>query len=230
MYNHIGHLAEGQHALAKSLFLGGVTRRFPELRFAFLEGGVAWAAALYADLVGHWEKRNREAMAHLDPAGIDRALLVELVAHHAPQGRARPRPRRPPPPHRGPGHARRVRGLRHRAAPRTSPSSSCRRFFFGCEADDPMSRMAFDTAVNPFGARLKAMFGSDIAHWDVPDMADVLCEAHETGRARPHRRGRLPGLRLHQPGALLHRREPRFFEGTVVADVAVTPTSNAGRS
>jgi hypothetical protein len=25
-------------------FLGGVTRRFPELRFAFLEGGVGWAS------------------------------------------------------------------------------------------------------------------------------------------------------------------------------------------
>ena len=42
MYNHLGHLAEGQHALAKSLFMGGVTRRFPELPFAFLEGGGSW--------------------------------------------------------------------------------------------------------------------------------------------------------------------------------------------
>ena len=30
VYNHLGSLAEGQHSLAKSLFLGGVTRRFPE--------------------------------------------------------------------------------------------------------------------------------------------------------------------------------------------------------
>ena len=62
MYNHIGHLAEGQHALCKSLFMGGVTRRFPELNFAFLEGGAAWAVSLFADLIGHWEKRNRTAM------------------------------------------------------------------------------------------------------------------------------------------------------------------------
>ena len=32
-------------------------------------------------------------------------------------------------------------------------------FFFGCEADDPMVRMAFDTAANPFGSKLKAVFG-----------------------------------------------------------------------
>ena len=70
-------MAEG-HALAKSLFFGGVTRRFPELSFAFLEGGVAWAATLYADIIGHWEKRNRHAMAHLDPSGIDKALLMDL--------------------------------------------------------------------------------------------------------------------------------------------------------
>ena len=79
MYNHIGHLAEGQHALCKSLFMGGVTRRFPELNFAFLEGGVAWAASLFADLLGHWEKRNRRAMDALDPANIDYAQFSELM-------------------------------------------------------------------------------------------------------------------------------------------------------
>ena len=57
-YNHIGHFAAAGHAVCKALFLGGVTRRFPSLRFAFLEGGVGWACMLLADLVGHWEKRS----------------------------------------------------------------------------------------------------------------------------------------------------------------------------
>src|SRR5688572_24545560 len=35
VYNHIGHFAAAGHAVAKAIFLGGVTRRFPELRFAF---------------------------------------------------------------------------------------------------------------------------------------------------------------------------------------------------
>ena len=39
VYNHIGHFAAAGEALAKSLFLGGVTRRFPRLRVALLEGG-----------------------------------------------------------------------------------------------------------------------------------------------------------------------------------------------
>ena len=34
VYNHIGHFAAAGHATAKAIFLGGVTRRFPELRFA----------------------------------------------------------------------------------------------------------------------------------------------------------------------------------------------------
>jgi predicted TIM-barrel fold metal-dependent hydrolase len=47
-YNHIGHFASAGHAVAKALFFGGVTRRFPDLNFAFLEGGVGWACMLYA--------------------------------------------------------------------------------------------------------------------------------------------------------------------------------------
>jgi len=58
VYNHVGGLATAHESLAKSLFLGGVTRRFPDLKFGFLEGGVAWGCSLYADLLGHWSKRN----------------------------------------------------------------------------------------------------------------------------------------------------------------------------
>src|SRR5438477_9225448 len=42
-FNHIGHFAAAGHAVAKGLFLGGVTRRFPDQRFDFTDGGVAWA-------------------------------------------------------------------------------------------------------------------------------------------------------------------------------------------
>jgi predicted TIM-barrel fold metal-dependent hydrolase len=176
MYNHIGHLAEGQHALAKSLFLGGVTRRFPELNFAFLEGGVAWAASLYADLIGHWEKRNRAALDNLDPANIDRAMIGELIGRYGGEwatGGPPAKVRRP---------AEDPATLDEWAACGIESASDIKdlfvpRYFFGCEADDPMTTTAFNDKVNPFGARLQAMFGSDIAHWDVPDMSDVLREA-----------------------------------------------------
>ena len=71
VYNHIGGLSRGQEALCKSLFLGGVTQRFPDLRVGFLEGGVAWACSLFADLIGHWERRNIETIGRLDPARLD---------------------------------------------------------------------------------------------------------------------------------------------------------------
>jgi hypothetical protein len=52
-------------------------------------------------------------------------------------------------------------------------------FYFGCEADDPMVAWAFSAKTNPLGARLRAMFSSDMGHWDVPDMAGIVAEAHE---------------------------------------------------
>jgi hypothetical protein len=50
----------------------------------------------------------------------------------------------------------------------------------GCEGDDRMVAAGFDTELNPYGVRLNAMFGSDIGHFDVEDMREVLEEAHET--------------------------------------------------
>jgi predicted TIM-barrel fold metal-dependent hydrolase len=58
-FNHIGHFAAAGHAVAKAIFLGGVTRRFPDLRFGFLEGGSGWACQLFADLIEHWERRGK---------------------------------------------------------------------------------------------------------------------------------------------------------------------------
>jgi predicted TIM-barrel fold metal-dependent hydrolase len=79
-YNHIGHFASAGHALCKALFFGGVTRRFPDLNFAFLEGGVGWASILLADLIGHWEKRNPEGLENTKPGNLDRARLLDRFA------------------------------------------------------------------------------------------------------------------------------------------------------
>jgi predicted TIM-barrel fold metal-dependent hydrolase len=181
MYNHIGSFAASMDAFCKALFLGGVTRRFPTLSFGLLEGGVAWACALFSDLVGHWEKRNRRAILDLDPARIDLPLLLRLVDEY---GDARFRSRRdelaaaftklePEPPALDEWAAcgiERAEDLRDLFVPR---------FYFGCEADDPMVAWAFDARVNPMGSKLRAMFSSDIGHWDVPEMSEVVAEAHE---------------------------------------------------
>ncbi len=86
VYNHIGHFGAAGEAVCKALFLGGVTRRFPKLRFAFLEGGVGWACNLYADLIRHWKKRNPDALAAVNPANLNRKLLDELAARYGGKG------------------------------------------------------------------------------------------------------------------------------------------------
>jgi hypothetical protein len=89
-------------------------------------------------------------------------------------------------------------------------------FYFGCEADDPITSSAFDELRNPLGARLNAVMGSDISHWDVPDMREVLDEAWE-----PVEKGQMT-LRdfrdfvFTNPVKLWTALDPDFFKGTRV--------------
>jgi hypothetical protein len=163
------------------LFFSGVAQRFPALRFAFLEGGVAWAATLFSDIVGHYAKRNVDAVASYNHERVDRDKLERLIRDH--------------------GDSRinaRIADLGEALWPFSDPGGSesvideftdCgvanaddiarvfeRSFYFGCEADDPSNAVAFESRR---ALRLNAIFSSDLGHWDVPDNAKVLCEAHE---------------------------------------------------
>ena len=69
----LGVSPQAQTPFAAGCSMGGVPKRFPQLKFAFLEGGVAWARSLYCDLISHWEKRNREALENYNPAHINTA-------------------------------------------------------------------------------------------------------------------------------------------------------------
>ena len=184
-YNHIGHFASAGHAVAKALFFGGVTRRFPDLNFAFLEGGVGWACMLYADLIGHWEKRNRQALEHTNPDKLDVTRLLQFAEQYGSPAVIEA--------------VRRGEGLEGDSNSKLTGGLEdlddyfrCKvarkeelrdlfvpRFYFGCEADDPVNAWAFKRDANPLGARLNAIFSSDIGHFDVPDMAAVVPEAYE---------------------------------------------------
>ena len=94
------------------------------------------------------------------------------------------------------------------------------RFFFGCEADDPMTSTAFNTKVNPFGARLNAMFGSDIAHWDVPDMSEVVEEAWEMVDHELISEADFRDFVFTNPVRLYTGGNPGFFDGTTVEAAA----------
>jgi len=183
VHNHVGNHAHGLGLLCKSLFLGGVPRRFPRLHFAFLEGGVSWAVAMFSELVGAWDRRNLAALENTDPANLDREHYLDLVSRY---GGALAEGKRDlvaagldrmaevvPPESRDEWAALRIE---RREELRDLFAAN---YYFGCEADDPITACAFDARVVPFGARLRAVFGSDIGHYDVPDMARVVEEAWE---------------------------------------------------
>src|SRR5262249_35003057 len=85
LFNQIGHFGSSGAALAKSLFLGGVTHRFPELRVAMLEGVVAAGVQIYISLISSWKKRGSYAIERLNPANVDRELFAKLVLESAPE-------------------------------------------------------------------------------------------------------------------------------------------------
>ena len=225
-YNHIGHFAAASEAVCKAIFLGGVTRRFPGLNFAFLEGGVGFACLLYADLIGHWQIRNRHALAEVDPANLDRDTLVELAERYA-----------------GAEMVEALRagtGVGTRNDARTTGGvddiddyAACaiesaadfkplfvEPFYFGCEADDSNNAWAFNRDCNPGGVEIKTLFGSDIGHFDVQDMAQVVPEAYELVED-----GRIDGdgfrrFVFDNPVQFWGKTNPDFFAGTRVAAAA----------
>ena len=89
-------------------------------------------------------------------------------------------------------------------------------FYFGCEADDPINALAFNTKINKFGARLKAIFSSDIGHWDVPDMTEVVEEAYELVEDHVITEEDFRDFVFVNPAELYAKTNPAFFKGTAV--------------
>ena len=181
MYNHIGKFSAPGEASAKSLFFGGVPHRFPTLRFAWMEGGASWGAQLLHALVDRWHKRGGPNIDRLDPAHVELVEYARLLETHGSAALT------------GPSGQQQAPRLELDDAHPTilddfhacgidGPEDIVRqfdRFHFGCEADDRTTAWAFDRRANPGGARVRAMFGSDVGHWDVEDARDVLPEAAE---------------------------------------------------
>jgi predicted TIM-barrel fold metal-dependent hydrolase len=223
VYNHIGHFAVSGEATAKSLFMGGVTRRFPQMKFLFLEGGVGWARSLLWDLIGHWEKRNINEVTKYDPRAVDRERLSELYRRYG-------------------GKLWREEVAGREAAqfgtnvedpavidefaacaihrPQDVAGRFVPNFYFGCEADDPVTAAAFDVKRNPFGARLNAVFGSDIGHFDVPDMSQVAQEAYEMVEHGMITEEDFRDFMFANPARLWTALNPAFFKGTPVEAAA----------
>jgi hypothetical protein len=188
---------------------------------------VGWACSLYADLIGHWKKRNSQALADVNPANLDRKLLRELLARYEGEsavqrmGESKPRP------------SGRLMDASEANPAAPDDYAACgiesaedirnlfvRNFYFGCEADDPVNAWAFKDSVNPFGARLKTLFGSDIGHFDVPDMTEVLPEAYELVDDGLITRKDFREFVFDNAVEFWAGMNPDFFKGTVVEERA----------
>ncbi|HUY29141.1 MAG TPA: amidohydrolase family protein [Candidatus Binataceae bacterium] len=231
MFNHIGHFAAAGEAICKALFFGGVTRRFPKLKFAFLECGVGWAANLYTDLIGHWVKRNRNGMDNYNPANLDREVFYELARRYGGKLVEGKLDRL--------GEGWGLSGTKEDSAtlddwsrcgiekPEDIRSLFVPNFYFGCEADDPINAIAFDPKKLPFKARLNAIFSSDMGHWDVPDMTEVTEEAYEMVEHGQISEEDFRDFVFANPARLWAGMNPNFFKGTRVED-AVKKISASG--
>ena len=184
-FNHAGSFAAGAHIFCRALLLGGVMKRFPQLRFTFLEGGAGWASMLYNTLIERFEKRGGgEILRSLDPDRQDRRQMEALFARYGGSLLA-PYAQKMgvdeglmlnPPEDRARVDDFAACGV---SSARELADQFADNFYFGCEGEDRATLMAFDRRVNHFGKQLKAIFSSDIGHWDVPDMKNVLNETYE---------------------------------------------------
>jgi predicted TIM-barrel fold metal-dependent hydrolase len=218
VYNHIGSFATSCEAICKSLVMGGVFHRFPRLRIAALEGGVGWAASLYADFLTHWAKRNGQVIQELNPANLDRGLLRSLIGRYGSERLTS----------RSEDVVRSITEYRHTpdlidefsSCPFKSPEEFRDLFtshiYVGCEADDPMNALAFNRRVHPYAARFRVLFGSDISHWDVPDVSGVLEEAYELVEAGLIGEEDFREFTFTNAARLYGETNPDFFAGTRV--------------
>lgn len=229
-YNHIGHFAAGAHAFCKALVLGGVTHRFPTLNFGFLECGVGWAASLYNDLIEHWEKRNVPALKrNLDPARIDRQLLVEMAKQHGGPHMQKHLPAIA----RDDGYFYEWPAETDEAAMDDFAAAGIqnehdiynrfvRNFYFGCESDDRILAWAFNERLNQFGAQFKVLLGSDIGHMDVTDARQVIKTAWSLVDEGSLTDANFRDLVFTNPVEMHGGMNPALFKGTAVEDAAGT--------
>jgi predicted TIM-barrel fold metal-dependent hydrolase len=232
--SRVGHFAQAHQIALKGILLGGVPYRFPGLNFAFLEAGVAWAVNVCIDLMLIFTKFGREGLERdLHPNNLNPQQLRELFDEYATDEQFKGRidriftennlwPNQP-------GKTAEDLILRaadwdefaaaHITRPEQIRDLFSHQFYFGCESDDPTVRWAFDEH-SAMGTRFKPIFSSDISHFDVTDMTEVLEEAWELVEHQLVDEAAFRELTFTNPVTLHGRMNAEFFKGTVVEAAA----------
>ena len=76
--------------------------------------------------------------------------------------------------------------------------------------------MSFSSKANAFGAKLNAMFSSDLGHWDVVDFGEVLEETHEAVDKGLMSDQDFKDFVFTNPANYMTRMNPDYFKGTCV--------------
>ncbi|MFV5516920.1 amidohydrolase family protein [Acinetobacter gerneri] len=228
MFNHINHFADASEALAKALFFGGVTERFPKLRVALLEAGAAWGSNVLTHLVDRFEKRGNDNVQQYNPANVDRQLIVDLYHKYGAElfkgreysddqiiesvfGVASSFRYREQNPHEINDFAlakiEKIEDIYDRWVPN---------FYFGNEADDRTIVGALNPKANPFGKKVNALYSSDSGHWDVPELTEPLAESYDLVREGAITEQDFKALVFDNPYRFYTENNPDFFKGTQV--------------
>ncbi|MDF3066182.1 MAG: hypothetical protein K0R38_1783 [Polyangiaceae bacterium] len=178
--------------------------------------------------MGHWEKRNGNAVRNYDPDAIDAELLYRLYQEYGgPEvtsrlgdvksvlggalGVSNNSRRQPQEPDALDDFAKagiqRIEDIRDRFVPN---------FYFGSEADDPTVAYAFNTKVNPLGVQVNAFWASDSGHWDVPDLTEVLSDTWRLVEKGALTEQNFKDLVFTHPHSFFAGKNPDFFKGTQV--------------
>ena len=110
---------------------------------------MGWACGLYSDLIGHWSKRNPDALEEVNPANLNQELLADFFHRYGSQSMIDTLDQLPrsetfqatAPDQRddfGPCGIEQPEDIRDLFIPN---------FYFGCEADDPVNAWAFNKGV-----------------------------------------------------------------------------------
>ena len=175
---------------------------------------------LLNDIVEHFEKRNvGDLLENLDPAKLDVDLLAQLADRYGGDRltgkniREKPHSRSSTPARPAVFDEFEACGMKEI---RDLRRLFCDNFYFGCEADDRMMSVGFNRKLSPVGAPLKAVFGSDIGHWDVMDARSILSEAYSLVDAGLLTSDDFSAFTWRNPVALHMGMNPDYFKGTVI--------------
>jgi hypothetical protein len=81
-----------------------------------------------------------------------------------------------------------------------------------------MNAVGFNSELNHFDVKLKALFSSDIGHWDVPDIRLPVAEAHELVEKDLITDDDFRSFMFKNVAELHVQMDPDFFKGTAVED------------